>query len=98
MYASTNHSFRNNIICLQYTGHKFKLVYHSGTGMRFFKEMKTFIYWDLLLCKFWIAMLLYLDDIFCQLNILNNGMKAENIIMYNDKIKLFHRKLHYLEK
>ena len=64
--------------------------------LAFFEAMKQSHFCDLLQCKFWIAKLQYLADIFQHLNILNTSMqgKGENVLTSTDKIKAFQKKLH----
>ena len=61
----------------------------------FFEVMKQSHFCNLLKCKFWIAKLQYLADIFQHLNILNTSMqgKEKNILTSTEKIKAFQRKL-----
>ena len=59
----------------------------------FFKEMKPIYFVTAFGANFGLQCYGMYYDIFRELNILNNGMKAEYILTYTNKIKAFQRKL-----
>ena len=69
---------------------------YTSYDKNFLHFLKQSHFCDLLQCKFWIAELQYLADIFQHLNILNTSMqgKGENVLTSTDKIKAFQKKLH----